>query len=329
MIRSTGLGRIKSEEFMQSVMLRLLVSLPTGRVRFTIIDPIGLGENFSGFMHLADFDERLVASRIWTESHHIERRLSDLTEHMENVFQKYLRNEFRTIQEYNKQAGEVAEPYHFLIVANFPVNFSESAARRLLSIVSSGPRCGVFTLLSVDQKQQIPHNFNLDDIAQHVTTLRATSSQLLCEHPYLDDVEVITEEPPNADQLRTIVRGIGDASKDARRVEVSFQRIAPEEGQIWSADSRRGVDVPLGRAGATKLQHMTLGSGTSQHVLIAGKTGSGKSTLLHVMITNLAMHYGPDQVEFYLVDFKKGVEFKAYATHCLPHTRVIAIESDR
>ncbi|MFP6669213.1 MAG: FtsK/SpoIIIE domain-containing protein [Pirellulales bacterium] len=329
MIRSTGLGRIKSEEFMQSVMLRLLVSLPTGRVRFTIIDPIGLGENFSGFMHLADFDERLVASRIWTESHHIERRLSDLTEHMENVFQKYLRNEFRTIQEYNKQAGEVAEPYHFLIVANFPVNFSESAARRLLSIVSSGPRCGVFTLLSVDQKQQIPHNFNLDDIAQHVTTLRATSSQLLCEHPYLDDVEVITEEPPNADQLRTIVRGIGDASKDARRVEVSFQRIAPEEGQIWSMDSRRGVDVPLGRAGATKLQHLTLGSGTSQHVLIAGKTGSGKSTLLHVMITNLAMHYGPDQVEFYLVDFKKGVEFKAYATHRLPHTRVIAIESDR
>lgn len=329
MIKSTGLGRIRAEEFMQSVMLRLLVSLPAGRVRFTIIDPIGLGENFSGFMHLADYDERMVASRIWTESHHIERRLSDLTEHMENVFQKYLRNEFRSIQEYNAQAGEVAEPYHFLMVANFPVNFSESAARRLVSIVSSGPRCGVFTLLSVDQKQQIPHNFNMDDISQHVTTLSASSSQLLCEHPYLDDVEVRPSAAPTPDQLRTIVRGVGDASKDARRVEVAFQRIAPDEERIWSADSRRGVDVPLGRAGATKLQHMMLGSGTSQHVLIAGKTGSGKSTLLHVIVTNLAMHYSPDQVEFYLVDFKKGVEFKAYATHQLPHARVIAIESDR
>jgi hypothetical protein len=34
-------------------------------------------------------------------------------------------------------------------------------------------------------------------------------------------------------------------------------------------------------------------------------------------------------VEFYLVDFKKGVEFKAYASSQLPHARAIAVESDR
>ncbi len=329
MIKSTGLGRIRAEEFMQSVMLRLLVSLPAGRCRFTIIDPIGLGENFSGFMHLTDFDELLVTSRIWTESQHIERRLTDLTEHMENVFQKYLRNEFRSIQEYNETAGEVAEPYHFLIVANFPVNFSESAARRLVSIVSSGPRCGVFTLLSVDEKQHIPHNFKMEDIEQHVTTLRATGSNLVCDHPYLDEIVVEPFDPPTPEQLRTIVRSVGEESKGARRVEVAFDRIAPEAGRLWSSDSRKGIDVPLGRAGATKLLHLALGKGTSQHVLIAGKTGSGKSTLLHVMITNAALHYSPQEIEFYLVDFKKGVEFKTYATQTLPHARVIAIESDR
>ena len=31
----------------------------------------------------------------------------------------------------------------------------------------------------------------------------------------------------------------------------------------------------------------------------------------------------------YLIDFKKGVEFKTYATHSLPHARVIAVESER
>src|SRR5206468_5515318 len=71
------------------------------------------------------------------------------------------------------------------------------------------------------------------------------------------------------------------------------------------------------------------GKGTSQHALVAGKTGSGKSTLLHALITNLALHYGPDEVEVYLVDFKKGVEFKTYAVHELPHARVVAIESER
>src|ERR1041385_1269207 len=74
---------------------------------------------------------------------------------------------------------------------------------------------------------------------------------------------------------------------------------------------------------------LKLGRGVAQHALIAGKTGSGKSTLLHVLVTNLALWYGPDQIEFYLVDFKKGVEFKTYATHALPHARVIAVESER
>jgi alpha-D-ribose 1-methylphosphonate 5-triphosphate synthase subunit PhnL len=79
--------------------------------------------------------------------------------------------------------------------------------------------------------------------------------------------------------------------------------------QRRTADSRAGIDVPLGRAGAMKFQPLQLGRGTSQHVLIAGKTGSGKSTLLRALITNLALRYSPDEIELYLVDFKKGVEF--------------------
>ena len=77
------------------------------------------------------------------------------------------------------------------------------------------------------------------------------------------------------------------------------------------------------------MQYLEIGKGTCQHALIAGKTGSGKSTLFHVIITNLALWCDPDQVEFYLIDFKKGVEFKCYADAKLPHARVIAIESDR
>src|SRR5439155_1118150 len=53
------------------------------------------------------------------------------------------------------------------------------------------------------------------------------------------------------------------------------------------------------------------------------------STLLHALISNLALCYSPTEVELYLVDFKKGVEFKTYATHELPHARVVAVESER
>src|SRR5439155_1583238 len=110
---------------------------------------------------------------------------------------------------------------------------------------------------------------------------------------------------------------------------VPFDFIAAPPEQWWMTDSRGGIDVALGRVGATKRQHLRLGKGPAQHALIAGKTGSGKSTLLHALITNLALLYSPEEVELYLIDFKKGVEFKTYAAHELPHARVVAIESDR
>lgn len=328
-IKADGEGRAAATPILQVAMLRLLTLLPPGKVRFTVIDPVGLGEQFSAFMHLADYDELLISGRIWTESARIEQQLGDLTEHMENVFQKYLRNEFETIEEYNRHAGEVAEPYRVLVVANFPHGFSERAAQRLTSIATSGRRCGVFALVGIDTKPPLPRGFDPENLESGATVLQWQNGRFLAGPVGPDRLVFDADAPPAPSEFTAIVRRIGELSKDVRRVEVPFHRVAPPPDRYWAADSRRSIDCPLGRAGATRLQHLRLGSGTSQHVLVAGKTGSGKSTLLHVLVTNLALRYAPSDVEFYLIDFKKGVEFKAYATHQLPHARVIAIESDR
>ncbi|HEY6564221.1 MAG TPA: FtsK/SpoIIIE domain-containing protein, partial [Pirellulaceae bacterium] len=329
LIESELEGRRDAVRLLQNGMFRLLTSLPAGKVRFTIFDPTGLGENFSTFMHLADFDERLVTNRIWTEASHIHQRLTDLTEHMENVIQKYLRNEFASIQEYNAKAGEIAEPFQILVVANFPANFTEESARRLVSIASSGARCGVYFLISVDTRLKLPNNFDLADLEAAANTLVVQEGRWSWKADDLREFPLDVEAPPSADLAGTIMRVVGKQAKDANRVEVPFDSVTPPESSWWQSDSRHHVEVPLGRAGATQLQYLSLGSGTSQHVLVAGKTGSGKSTLLNALITNLALHYSPEELQFFLVDFKKGVEFKAYAEHRLPHARVIAIESER
>ena len=329
LLKTSGEGRVTAVETIQAMMLRLLTSTRPGKVRFTIIDPVGLGENFSAFMHLADYDEQIVSSRIWTESGHIDQRLTDLTEHMENVIQAYLRNEFRSIREYNDFAGEMAEPYRVLVIANFPVNFSEAAARRLASIVASGARCGVYTLLTVDTKLEMPRGFHLADLEPHALELQWKNDHFEWTRPGFGTQPVVVERPPSPERFTELVRTVALGLKEADRVEVPFECIVPEPDAWWTAESRAGIDVPLGRAGAMKLQHLRLGGGTAQHVLIAGRTGSGKSTLLHALITSLALHYSPGEVELYLVDFKKGVEFKAFANFALPHARVIAIESER
>jgi S-DNA-T family DNA segregation ATPase FtsK/SpoIIIE len=322
-------GKAVAVRSLQALLMRAWTALPAGKARCTIIDPVGRGENFSAFMHLADHEESLVNGRIWTEAAHIDQRLTDLTMHMENVLQKYLRNQYETLAEYNAQAGEVAEPYRFLVVADLPVNFTPDAARRLISLASAGARCGIYTFIMTDLKMPLPQGIDLADIERACTTLAWKNDRYVWNDPDFGSFPLQLEVPPAAEACTSLLRIAGEEAKKAGRVEVPFELIAVPREEWWQGDSRYGLSVPLGRAGATARQFLNLGQGTSQHVLIAGKTGSGKSTLLHVLVAQLAMRYSPSEVELYLIDFKKGVEFKTYASHELPHARVVAVESER
>ncbi len=312
---------------LNNLILRILGAMPPGKAAFTIIDPVGLGQSFAGLMHLADYEEALINRRIWTQRDQIEERLSELNEHIEKVIQMYLRNEYATISQYNEEAGSVAEKYHFLVIADFPSGFSEVAVKRLQSILASGPRCGVFTFIHWDKRQTLPDGLVPEDLRKYTVNVRHENGTYGL--PGQEGASLVFDATPNDDMAAAFVHRIGKSSVDSNRVEVPFSQIAPAPEDRWKSETTNELKVAIGRTGATKQQMLAIGKGTRQHALFAGKTGSGKSTLFHVIITNLALSCSPEQVEFYLIDFKKGVEFKCYAEHRLPHAKVVAIESDR
>ena len=152
-------------------------------------------------MHLADHEESLVNSRIWTEPAHIDQRLTDLTTHMENVLQKYLRNQYETLAEYNAQAGEVAEPYRFLVVADFPVNFTPDAARRLISLAGAGARCGIYTFIMADTKQTLPLGINPTDLERVCTNLHWQQDHFALRDPDFGELPLQTRNAPGCRDL--------------------------------------------------------------------------------------------------------------------------------
>jgi len=325
-------GKTSGEEAfnaINNIIFRLLSTTPPGKLSFTIFDPVGLGQNFAALTHLADYEESSINSRIWTQSAQFEEKLAELNEHMEKIIQMYLRNEYATIAEYNAEAGSVAEKYHFLVIASFPVNFTDTAARRLRNIAASGARCGVYTLIHWDQRNAVPQDFVPDELRKNSVCLTRTEFGFELANWRGPGLRLLLDPPPPADFATEFLQRVGELSKNSTRVEVPFETVAPGETELWREETTELLRVPIGRSGATKFQYLEIGSGTRQHALVAGKTGSGKSTLFHVIITNLALRCSPEQVEFYLVDFKKGVEFKCYGSRHLPHARVVAIESDR
>ncbi len=329
-------------QLITSLLFRFLTCLPPGKLRFLFIDPLGLGENVAHFMPLANHDPELISHRAWSDPHHIEKQLQEWTEHVEVVIQKYLQAEYRTLEEYNEKAGEIAEPYRVLVYFDYPAGLTSESARRMVSLVKHGPRCGVIPIILrnhayhrelkelADFEGDYANGAAVGDgrVLIFPTAIDSTfQKQLSGEPPFVlvDDIG----SPQLAPLIDHLIATFGAKAKAGKHVEVAFDKVHGDNAEWWTGDSRNGVSVPLGPSGARKVQHFTLGTGMSHHALIIGRSRSGKSNLMHVIISGIARIYPPSEVQLALIDFKKGVEFKSYANLPLPHAKVIAIESER
>ncbi|BBM87198.1 FtsK/SpoIIIE domain-containing protein [Candidatus Uabimicrobium amorphum] len=324
---------IKSQQYataidtLQNISLRLLVSLPPARLRFLMIDPVGVGSNFAGFMHLP---EEAVSGKIWSDPQKIEERLGELCEHMENIIQKYLLNQYKSMEEYNEAAAEVAEPYRVVVVANFPTNFSTYAAQRLLSLAQNGPKSGMYVIIHLDPSKKMPHNFSSEDLEKvcHVFCDKKSKNETVIVQQG-KKTKISLESPPPPQRFNDIVHKVKETYNAASHVTVPYEKfVARLYPQWWQKDSRNHVQIPIGKSGRNEL-YFSVGKGLTHHALMVGKTGSGKSTLLNILILGAAIAYSPEEIQLYLIDFKEGVEFKKYADPILPHAKVIAIQSER
>src|SRR5436309_2681125 len=200
--------------------------------------------------------------------------------------------------------------------------------------MSNGPRCGVSTFLSWDTDQKLPHGLNSAEIESSATVIAWDGTRFVWQDPVYEAASLELESPPPPDRFEALAQAAWSHSLQASRVILPFHKIAPPTQAWWKAKSLAKISIPIGQAGAEGEQYFELGEGTAIHALVTGQTGSGKSNLLHMLILSLALAYSPEELELYLIDFKKGVEFNVYAPRrdgsgALPHARIVAIESDR
>ncbi len=330
-------------DIVRNTLLRAVTSVPVGDLIITIIDPEGLGKQFSWLMALADVDPEMVHQRVWTQSLHIAEQLASAARHVEDVIQQSLRNRYANVLEYNSNAGPMTIPYRLIVWSNFPCGLDDSSWQSLCSIMASGGRCGVGVILQVsdtyvwpsfaDRSKLNEFRLRLKLSPQRIQDADGTSvrteSRVVVDHPELVMYPLKPELPPADDRLQMIMEHHLKAASEVGKCIVPYESIAIPVQEQQTVSSAEGLAIPLGVSDSGRIQSMRLGSGTAQHVIIAGKTGSGKSSMLHTMITSAAMKYSPDQLRLVLLDFKKGVEFQVYSEVGLSHADIIGIESKR
>jgi len=322
-LAASGRALDLAHDALQSVVFRLVAAAPPGKVRVTGIDAVGLGSTFAEVLKLP---ESLRGPKLWHEERETTDALAELSAHMSMVIQKYLKSDYASIDDYNREAGEIAEPYRILLVAGFPAGFRPEAAERLVSIAKNGPPLGVHVLLSLDTAAPAPQGFTLTELERSATVLRHRQGKWEWRDAPRGACDLTLDPRPPRERVDALVAALSPLAARADQVRVP---LAPLLDPVpWTGDSTAGIEVPLGRRGARESLLLRFGrAGTAHHALVGGRTGAGKTVLLHALIASLVWRYSPEELELYLVDFKEGVEFQVYRS--LPHARVVAIQSER
>ncbi|MEM9827393.1 MAG: FtsK/SpoIIIE domain-containing protein [Planctomycetota bacterium] len=327
-IRCDPAQRDTAMSLCHAMIWRLLSAVPGGMARLTLIDPLGRGQSFTPFLSMTDDAPEIVGGRVWTSDDAIADKLGEVVEVVEELLQTGLQERFQRVEDYNEVAGSMGQPYRLVAVADAPQGLRRIAMEHIASLIQAGGRCGVITIMVCPDDATWPADAPIP-AGDHVLTLRLDAdgqARLDMDGWQQRPIELI-EGPGDALRPRLAQR-IATITRQAARVEVPLSQVIDMEH--WGKkQSKHDLVIPIGSQGGDRKLSLTLGHGVAQHVLVAGKTGSGKSSLLHAIITSGAAHYTPDELQFYLLDFKKGVEFKPYADAQLPHASVIGIESER
>ena len=326
LIKAKGVGKEKARLVIQSLVLRLLATVPPNKLTLLCIDPVQLGATVAGFIKGLP---EITGNMAWYNQNDIENKLTELESHIAYVKQKYLGVTYATIEEYNTSAGQIEEPYRLLVVSDFPNRFTESSAQRLVSIATTGISAGVYTIVMNDEDQPKPHGFVLTDLERTATILHCEEEKsYLHDENFKDITTLLLDSPPSVKHFESLVDAIKKATSETTGLKIPF--VLPQKEDWWAKenDSRIGISAPIGQFEARDQQYFSFDEKLLNSALVIGVSGSGKSTLLHTIISGLTVAYSPSELELYLLDCKQ-VEFKEYAKFKLPHAQVVAIHSGR
>jgi hypothetical protein len=319
-------GAAGARALLQTLTLRLAVATRPGTMRFALADPVGQGGQLSGFLRLPP--ALRVGSGVASSAAETQALLTALTEHVVEVTQTRLTNVYESIEDYNDATTGVSVPYHILVLAGFPGGISDHSADLLARLARNGPRAGVYIVATVEHGQERTRRFDLAALTGSAMDLHVDGhSRITWNDPDFGPWEIKPDVMPPAQKVNGWLDAVGSVASAHSR-DLPFERIAIPYSQRWSADTTDGLHAQIGVDSRGEPQHFVMGSRGVHNGLVGGDVRMGKTNLLHVLITQLALKYPPEELEFYLLDFKE-VEFDAYLTHKLPHAKAIASRTDR
>lgn len=341
-------------EILRRFLYRLLFCYPLGKCQLYAYDPHHFGGTLGRLSCLMDVEEVFPQKSVLLDEDHLKLLIERLKRTFLELHQRFVQVQCRNWREYNHKMRLAKEPrmqipYRVLLCFDLPAGCKAETLQALGDLAREGEVFGFLLLFSYDPKAlELPppdpaYSSLSRDLSPEGKALkqlcamaldfskdaRGTLSGMGVCPPFQyfrTDVRSFLVTPNAADVERDYMQ-YKKQMEEMRGKALTFDAML-DETPCFSGSAIGGLAIPVGLRksdGTTLLLHI---DDATPHFLIGGGTGSGKSVFQHVLIFSACWKYAPSELSLYLLDFKDGVEFAAYANPCLPHAALVAMRAD-
>lgn len=312
--------------FTHHVIWSFLSFMPVTKVNICVFDAEQRGNSIIPFLDFRKRSPETFDQKIYTSAEAMLERLQKINAQIDEFIQEKLGNKYKDILDYNLNTPNRAEPVTLLILYDFPSGMDGRSLDILSNILKNGNKCGVFTIMCFNPNITFSRYESIDERLENLQRFCAMVEfkdrhyRLL---PY--NLQINLPNVLKGDAADDFIKEYVEKSEQIKKQGLSFRDIVSKD--FFSMDSSKSMHIPVGIGDGDSIVDIIIGEGSSHHGLIAGATGSGKSTLLHTLIMSSMLHYSPEQLNLYLMDFKSGTEFKVYESVKLPHIKLLALDA--
>lgn len=250
---------------------------------------------------------------------------------------------------YDLYKVDSTEQFNLFVIRNGFHNIAENGNGKELSMIarmmdknSIDHRCG-FRFIIVNDVDVASAGYRLnDDSKRYIETIQKNAEVLLeYKEPsfYYEDKKIAPISTGSCSDIESFIfekcAKIGEYVRNVASAAITYQELgcinSPGEPCRESI-----INIPVGKSG-TKIVSIPFScadsdesnSGKNIGLMVLGQSGSGKSSLYHSIIINGGLKYSPDDLEFWLLDFKQNASAGVYATTSrnIPHIRMVAPNS--
>ena len=235
----------------------------------------------------------------------------------------HLANVLRNREEYSKE-GVIPKPYYVIFIENSACLEGEMISKY---IYHPTPEYGMTTFLMVESLSQLPNTcemviendnyyhavYDLMEVnrtkMQSFTPDSVSVSALEAFGKSLANIQV--EETEEGTEIPNAISFMEMYKADSMKDLTVFER--------WRKNrTYNSMRVPIGVKAGGNLCYLDIHEKFhGPHGLVAGTTGSGKSETLQTWILSLAVNFSPEDVSFFIIDFKGGGMANLFAN--IPH----------